>query len=391
MGSISLDKMDVDETLIPELRQYSRQLVREWGFMSTTVAGTSYNASAVHALIEISHNEGIMSAELCGPLNLDKSGVSRAVKKLVEAGEVEEEFDGGAAGMGDGRVKRLVLSEKGRETVKGVNVYGDHQVATALSKLPPTTSPLTILDGIRAYGKALRSQRLDTALTPPPETSLSAQPHFPIPDKETSITIVPGYRAGVTARTIEMQMSYYGPHTPFGFGVVFESLLASLLADLARRLDGVKNQVWCAVETSANGNENIVGVVWIDGESLNTKSGSSDEEPNALDIDLDPKDNLVNDKDNARSKKAHLRFFIVGDGVRGKGVGKKLLTEAVNFCDEKEFEECELSTFKGLNVARKMYDGLGFEIVREALCKPWDVEILQQYMTRKRGARVVLV
>lgn len=41
---------------------------------------------------------------------------------MVEVGEVEEEFDGGAAGRGDGRVKRLELSLKGRETVRGVDV-----------------------------------------------------------------------------------------------------------------------------------------------------------------------------------------------------------------------------------------------------------------------------
>lgn len=41
---------------------------------------------------------------------------------MVEAGEVVEEFDGGGAGMGDGRVKRLELSEKGWETVRGVDV-----------------------------------------------------------------------------------------------------------------------------------------------------------------------------------------------------------------------------------------------------------------------------
>lgn len=63
-----------------------------------------------------------MSAELCGLLNLDKSSISRVVKKLVEAGELEEEFDGGAAGKGDGRVKRLVLTAKGKETVRGIDV-----------------------------------------------------------------------------------------------------------------------------------------------------------------------------------------------------------------------------------------------------------------------------
>lgn len=137
MGSIETDAMD--PALISELRQSSRQLVREWGFLKTTAAGTSYTAfishipsllsflltihrSVVHTLIEISKDEGITGSELCAPLNLDKSTVSRNVKKLVDAGEIEERFDGGAAGMGDGRVKRLFLTTKGQKTVGAVHV-----------------------------------------------------------------------------------------------------------------------------------------------------------------------------------------------------------------------------------------------------------------------------
>jgi hypothetical protein len=42
-GSTAINKMDAN--LIPELRHYSRQLVREWGYMSPTAAGTPYTAS----------------------------------------------------------------------------------------------------------------------------------------------------------------------------------------------------------------------------------------------------------------------------------------------------------------------------------------------------------
>lgn len=168
-------------------------------------------------------------------------------------------------------------------------------------------------------------------------------------------------------------MSFYGPHTSFGFGVVFEGKLASGLAALLPRLDGIRNQVWCAVQAAGDGSEKVVGVVWINGEDLNAKSTDGEQEDG---------------KGGDGGKKAHLRFFIVDDSARGKGVGKKLLTEAVNFCDEKGFEECQLWTFKGLSAARKLYDGLGFEIVSEVIAQPWDVEILLQHMTRKRGGGV---
>lgn len=40
--------------LVDEIRTASRLMVRELGFMSTTLAATAYSPSAVHTLVEIS-------------------------------------------------------------------------------------------------------------------------------------------------------------------------------------------------------------------------------------------------------------------------------------------------------------------------------------------------
>ncbi len=45
---------------------------------------------------------------------------------------------------------------------------------------------------------------------------------------------------------------------------------------------------------------------------------------------------------------AHLRWFILDDGCRGHGVGKKLLTEAMRFCDSLGFSAVHLWTFNSL-------------------------------------------
>ncbi|KAE8445634.1 hypothetical protein EG329_013268 [Mollisiaceae sp. DMI_Dod_QoI] len=471
---------NIDE-VIPELRHFSRQLVREWGFMNATFAGTNYPAfvqpflppslfnslfilaieseefssssitifllsqisspysddaivticpnmpgihsSTVHALLEIAHahththtsnsssssnpTPGITATSLCLPLNLDKSSISRLVKKLVSAGEITEEFDGGAAGKGDGRVKRLVLSEKGWETVGRINDFGTQQVKSALKNLPPNYSTATVLDGIRAYATALRSLRLNPTLQPPSPTP-SPPPLTPqITNPE--ITIVEGYRPGICAKTIQMHMDFYTRHS--GFGRVFESKLATGLGDLVMRLDGVRSQVWCAVEGGGGGEGEggrMVGCVWVDGEDLNSKmEGKEDKEGEGVidgDLDREGKDgdededgipNVVDgEKEKQKEKqkekkkekkKAHLRFFIVGEGMRGKGVGKKLLSTALKFCDEGAFEECQLWTYKGLDAARKLYDREGFACVSEVVASLWGEETLLQHLVRRRG------
>jgi hypothetical protein len=44
----------INQSLITEIRRSSRLMVRELGFMNSTLAATDYSPSAVHTLLEIS-------------------------------------------------------------------------------------------------------------------------------------------------------------------------------------------------------------------------------------------------------------------------------------------------------------------------------------------------
>lgn len=83
-------------SLIAPIRTASRLMIRELGFMSSTSARTDYSPSAVHALIELgSSSTPLTASALSQMLNLDKSSVSRMVKKLVLADEIEEGWSEG--------------------------------------------------------------------------------------------------------------------------------------------------------------------------------------------------------------------------------------------------------------------------------------------------------
>lgn len=147
------------------------------------------------------------------------------------------------------------------------------------------------------------------------------------------------------------------------------------------RLDGVNNEVWCAISEGK-----IVGVVWIDGECLN---GAGVETLNNVPT-FDHEEDMVKAESGRGGKKAYLRYFIVGQSMHGKGIGKKLLDRAVEFCDERGFESCELSTFTGpmFDAARNVYGSRGFVCVGETVEKPWGVPLLQQWLVRRRGGVV---
>lgn len=144
---------------IDTLRALSRQLVREFGFMRSTVAGTELSLSAAHAMIEIGAGEAVTAGRLCETLLLEKSSVSRLLKRLVEFGEVLETPD-----PRDGRTKFLTLTAKGRATLEAIDDHSRTQVAGALRHLAPEQAEI-VLQGIGLYAGALsRSRRQEIAL-----------------------------------------------------------------------------------------------------------------------------------------------------------------------------------------------------------------------------------
>ncbi len=310
-------------SLVDDIRTSSRQMVRELGFMQGTLAATDYPPSAVHAILEIGAHGQLAAMHLSQTLGLDKSSISRMVRKLIEAGELQETSDGR-----DGRVKLLALTAQGQRTRESIEAFARRQVDTALQGLQRPQQQAVAL-GLSLYAQALQSQRQ--------ELSLPAQ---------AMVRIEPGYRPGSVGRIVEMHARFYARHA--GFGAFFESKVAAGLAEFVARLDRPCNQLWTALD-----GERIVGSVAIDGE------------------DLGP-------------GQAHLRWFIMDDDVRGAGVGRQLLAQALDFCDRQGFEATRLWTFRGLDAARRLYETQGFTLAEEFPGRQWGEEVVEQCFVRPR-------
>jgi DNA-binding MarR family transcriptional regulator len=138
---------------IQKVRDSSRRIVRELGFMKPTVAGTDLPASAVHAIIEIGSNDGLTAGVLGEVLNLEKSSVSRMLRKLIDAGEVEER-----ANPNDARSKLLRLTVRGKATFAAINRFGHGQVAAAFLHLSDDQRRIVVA-GLSAYAEALHRVR----------------------------------------------------------------------------------------------------------------------------------------------------------------------------------------------------------------------------------------
>ena len=306
--------------IISGIRTASRELVRELGFLNKTLAGTEMSPSAVHAIVEIGLTDEITAKALGQVLLLEKSTISRLVKSLVTGGLVVE-----TPAEIDGRVKFLNLSEAGQSTMGKIVDFAENQVASAIAPLSEAKRD-KVLEGLEIYASALRDRKSVEAL-------------------QDKVVIGQGYTSGLIGRVAEMHAHYYSKHS--GFGAHFEALVAGGMAEFIPRLESSKNATWYATKRGT-----IVGSVSIDGEDLGNNI-------------------------------AHLRWFIVDDGLRGAGLGRRFIQAAVDFCDEQKFDEIHLWTFQGLDAARKLYEAFGFVMVDEQAGSQWGKEVIEQKFIRK--------
>jgi DNA-binding MarR family transcriptional regulator len=143
------------ELQIAQIRDASRRLVRELGFLRPTLAQTDLSASAVHALVEIGARGSMTAAELCDILILEKSSASRMIRKLVEAGELAEGLSDR-----DARAKPLSLTRQGVSTLARIDAFARHQVLAALEKMQPEIGR-GLPESLDSYAGALKASRTE--------------------------------------------------------------------------------------------------------------------------------------------------------------------------------------------------------------------------------------
>ena len=75
---------------------------------------------------------------------------------------------------------------------------------------------------------------------------------------------------------------------------------------------------------------------------------------------------------------AQLRWLILHPGVRGLGLGRRLVREAVDFSSACGYERIFLWTVKGLAAATRIYTALGFRLTEENTHPIWGNTITEQ-------------
>ena len=169
---------------------------------------------------------------------------------------------------------------------------------------------------------------------------------FPVSIPPTSV-IVSGYRPGLIGQVTALHARFYAEAA--GFGRAFEAIVATGLSEFSTRLHNPANAIWTVVA-----DDEILGSIAIDGEDLG-------------------------------DGRAHLRWFIMAETLRGSGHGGRLLDAALAFVDARGHPETHLWTFAGLDAARRLYESRGFALAEERPGAQWGKEMREQRFVRMQG------
>lgn len=153
-----------------------------------------------------------------------------------------------------------------------------------------------------------------------------------------------GYRPGALAGIVALHARYYARE--WNFGLAFEAKVASELAEFLQRMEPARDFLLAAYQ---------------DGEAVAS---------------------IVVDVSGGGKGGAHLRWFVVGDAARGKGLGQDLLARALAHCDALGCPSIWLTTFAGLKAARALYERAGFILVSESDVDQWSGGVREQRFER---------
>ena len=151
-----------------------------------------------------------------------------------------------------------------------------------------------------------------------------------------------GYEPGALGAVCALQAAWYGRH--WDFGIPFETRVAREMAAFLARLDPERD----LFRTAWQG-DRLVGSVTLDGDASATR-------------------------------RAKLRWFIVAADMQGRGLGRALLGDAMNFARDRGYAMVWLATFAGLDPAQRLYTDFGFRLLGEETGSQWGRSLREQVL-----------
>ncbi|MFJ6268310.1 MarR family winged helix-turn-helix transcriptional regulator [Lysinibacillus xylanilyticus] len=113
----------MDKEIIYDIRQFNRFYTKVLGLFNNQILDTDYSLTEARILFEISERTECIANNLVQELNIDRSYLSRILRKFEREGLIEKK-----SSPIDSRKNLLFLTRKGEELLDKINNQSDEQV-----------------------------------------------------------------------------------------------------------------------------------------------------------------------------------------------------------------------------------------------------------------------
>ncbi len=182
----------------------------------------------------------------------------------------------------------------------------------------------------KAQEPARTASKADARKTVAPELASRERPEL--------APILRGWRPGAIGRIAQLHGEYYARH--WKFPAAFEALVARELAEFIDTYDAQRDGLWLLGDAPVNASISLVG----------PRGG----EP------------------------ARIRWFIADGSRRGQGAGARLMDAAMHFAHQAGYRHLYLTTFAGLDAARRLYEQHGFVLTHQQHGEHWGAGVDEQ-------------
>ena len=298
---------------VDAVRRFNRFYTRRIGVLHSSYLGSPFPLPQARVLYEIGQRGECTASELGADLDIDLGYLSRLVQGLKRERLVQ-----GEPARHDARHIRLTLTPKGRKAFATLDETSRRTMGEMLAPL--------------ARGER---ERLVAALHAV-QTVLE-------PRAGGGEITLRAHRPGDMGWVVERHGVLYGEE--YGWGGLFEALVADIVAQFLRNYDAKRERCWIA-ERRIHDHGERVGSVFV-----------------------------VRQSDSV----AKLRLLLIEPGVRGAGLGTRLVEECIAFAREAGYRKLVLWTHANLLAARAIYTKLGFRQVKSEPHRQFGVPVVGEY------------
>lgn len=118
------------KTAIQNIRAFNRFYTDVIGLLNQHLLDSDYSLSEVRVMYEISIGEEVQASQIMTAMSIDKSYLSRILKKLEKDGIITKSLS-----AQDARAMSISLTGEGQKLFDSLNKASDHQINDLIEKL----------------------------------------------------------------------------------------------------------------------------------------------------------------------------------------------------------------------------------------------------------------